>query len=202
MIIKKALFLKSVVKYSQIPDSGYPEYAFIGRSNVGKSSLINMLTQHSSLAKISEKPGKTQTINYFMINDKWYMVDLPGYGWAKVSKEKKIEWSKTVREYLLKRTNLTCLFILIDSRLKPQAIDIEFINSAGASRIPVVIIFTKADKLSKTQLINNINIYSEVLSEFWEDEPPVFISSAVDKRGREEILGFIEHTNNELNSNV
>ena len=198
MKIKKADFLKSVVDHLQAPETGYPEYAFIGRSNVGKSSLINMLTNRSSLAKISVKPGKTQTINYFLIDEAWYMVDLPGYGWARVSKEKKLGWSKSVRDYLLNRKNLTCLFTLVDSRLDPQAIDIEFINWAGTNRIPLTVIFTKADKLSKTRLKNNISKFSEALAEYWASQPPYFISSATDRRGQEEILDFIGQTNIEI----
>ncbi len=183
---------------AEAPATGFNEYAFVGRSNVGKSSLINMLAGISTLARTSEKPGKTQTINYFLINEGWYMVDLPGYGWAKASKQKKEEWALMMNRYLNERIQLSALFILIDCRLKPQRIDIDFINSSGRQEIPLSLIFTKSDKISKKQLNLNIKIFGDVLMESWNILPPIFISSARDGRGKQEILNYIDSINKNI----
>ena len=171
------------------------DFAFIGRSNVGKSSLINMLVNKKQLAKTSGKPGKTQTINFFLINDKWHLVDLPGYGWAGVSKEKKIEWVAFVRDYLLKRENLYCLFILIDIRHDPQSIDLEFINWAGENKIPFALVFTKADKISKNKVDSAISSYKKRLLRDWESLPEIFVTSSLKHIGKEDILKFIDKIN-------
>ena len=194
MIIKSATFITSSAKISQCPDPEVPEYGFIGRSNVGKSSLINMLTGNSKLAKTSGTPGKTQTINHFLINEGWYLADLPGYGYAKVSKKMRAEWKKLIDNYILKRENLMNLFVLVDSRHKPIESDLEFMNFLGINMVPFSIVFTKADKLKERELKKNIEIYKETLLQTWEEIPPSFISSAEDGRGREEILEYIEKT--------
>ena len=198
MEIKSATYLKSIVNLEDAPDTGNPEYAFIGRSNVGKSSLINQLTKLSFLAKTSVTPGKTRTINYFLINNAWFMVDLPGYGWAKASKGDKIKWSKMVRDYLLQRKELNNLFVLIDSRIPPQAIDIEFINWAGIHKIPLSIVFTKSDKLSNNILLKNTRTFKSFISEYWSSLPSIFITSARNGQGRLEILNFIDSINKNI----
>lgn len=195
MDVKTAEFVISNTDYTKCPEPSIPEYAFIGRSNVGKSSLINMLTNNSKLAKTSGRPGKTQLINHFLINKEWYLVDLPGYGYAQVSKKERSKWQKFIQDYLLKRTNLYCLFILVDSRHEPQKIDLEFINWAGENGIPISIVFTKSDKLTKNKLASNISFYKKELGKFWEDLPVSFISSSVNKEGRDEILKFISGIN-------
>lgn len=195
MKIKTAQFVISNTDFKKCPESKLPEYAFIGRSNVGKSSLINMLTDHSKLAKTSGRPGKTQLINHFVINDEWYLVDLPGYGWAQVSKENRKKWDKMVKDYLLYRANLYLVFVLVDSRLPPQKVDVEFINWIGENQIPLVIVLTKTDKLSKNQVAMNEAAIRRELKEQWEELPPIFKSSAVDKNGKEEILNYIEEIN-------
>jgi GTP-binding protein len=195
MLIKNATFLKSVTNVKDCPKSIAHDFAFIGRSNVGKSSLINMLVNRKQLAKTSGKPGKTQTINFFLINDRWHLVDLPGYGWAGVSKEKKIEWVAFVRDYLLKRQNLYCLFILVDIRHDPQSIDLEFINWAGENRIPFAIVFTKSDKISKSKIVSSIAKYKKRLLKDWESLPEIFITSSLKNNGKEEILNFIDKIN-------
>lgn len=195
MVIKRVHFLTAIHDLKQAPQNGFPEYAFIGRSNVGKSSLINMLANRNALAKISGKPGKTQTINYFLVNESWYMVDLPGYGWAKVSKGKKTDWNILVRNFILHRKELFNLFVLIDCRLNPQPIDVEFINWAGLNKIPLSLVFTKADKISKNVLKKNIGIYNQILSGYWTILPDVFITSAKDGRGRSDLLDFIDRIN-------
>lgn len=192
MIIKKAEFVKSSIKLSQCPEPDIPEYAFLGRSNVGKSSLINMLTSRSKLAKTSGTPGKTQTINHFIINKSWYIADLPGYGYAKVSKKMREEWKKMIDNYILDRKNLMTLFLLIDSRHEPIESDIEFMNFLGIKYIPFARIFTKADKMKKNDLERVINKHNERLLENWEELPPMIVTSAEDKRGRDELLGYIE----------
>jgi GTP-binding protein len=196
--IHKAEFIISALGLNQCPKGDKPEYAFIGRSNVGKSSLINMLTNRKDLAKTSSTPGKTQLINYFLVNTNWYMVDLPGYGWAKVGKQQKQQWSENVRRYLLGRNNLATLFILVDIRLNPQESDIEFINWAGENGIPIALIFTKADKLSKNKVSGSVNRYVNHLKNFWEEIPVVFISSAETRQGRDEILKYIFEINKSL----
>jgi len=195
MIIHYANFVSSHTKVSQCPSENKPEYAFIGRSNVGKSTLINMLTGRNKLARVSRTPGKTQLINYFEINETWYLVDLPGYGYAKVSKTNRAKWQKMIRNYLTQRTNLQCTFVLIDSRIPPQAIDIDFINWLGEMLIPFVIVYTKIDKLKPEELAINIEKIEIALNEHWENLPQRFQSSSVKKVGREEILAFIHQLN-------
>lgn len=195
MLIKSATFLKSITNIKDCPKSMAHDFAFIGRSNVGKSSLINMLVNRKQLAKTSGKPGKTQTINFFLINDKWHLVDLPGYGWAGVSKEKKIEWVAFVRDYLLKRQDLYCLFILIDIRHEPQSIDLEFINWAGENKIPFALVFTKTDKIAKNKVESNIARYKKCLLKNWEFLPEIFSTSSLKHTGKEEILDFIDKIN-------
>ena len=195
MKIKSADFVISNTDIDKCPKERIPEYAFIGRSNVGKSSLINMLTGRKSLAKTSGKPGKTQLINHFKINDNWFLVDLPGYGYAKVSKKNRSIFAKFIYEYLEKRENLICTFVLVDSRHEPQKIDMLFMDSLGQNQIPFVIIFTKMDKLSSSQLNKNITKYKTEMLKTWEDIPQTFRSSAESGLGKSEILKFIEHTN-------
>lgn len=192
MEIKQAEFVSSVADVKKCPPPDKPEFAFIGRSNVGKSSLLNMLTNRRNLAKTSNTPGKTQTINHFIINDHWYMVDLPGYGYARVSKEKREGFGKIIENYVLRRENLHCLFILIDSRLEPQKIDLEFIQWAGEKEIPLCLLFTKSDKLTKNQLKKSIGLYQSTLQNSWDELPVMFITSATTKSGKEEVLSFIE----------
>jgi GTP-binding protein len=195
MEIKQAEFLTSSAKPSQCPKPDKPEYAFIGRSNVGKSSLINMLCNRNSLAKTSSTPGKTQLINHFTINNEWYLVDLPGYGYAKVSKTQRKSFQLLIDGYLRHRSNLMCLFILIDIRHKPQKVDMEFMHQMGQWGIPFVIVFTKSDKLKPTEIEKNMTGYKNALLEEWEEVPPYFISSAVKKDGKDDILSFIEEVN-------
>lgn len=195
MIIKSAEFLTSNAKIDSLPESIYPEYAFIGRSNVGKSSLINMLTGKKGLAKTSQTPGKTQLVNHFKINNCWYLCDLPGYGFAKASKTSRSKWNSVTLEYLRNRTNLQYVFQLIDSRLPPQKIDLEFITWLGENNVPFVLVFTKTDKLSKRQTILNTELFKTELLKQWELLPPVFVSSAEKFDGRDEILAFIEQSN-------
>lgn len=196
MIIKTAKFIISNTDYQKCPDSKLPEYAFIGRSNVGKSSLINMLTNHSKLAKTSGRPGKTQLINHFLINDQWFLVDLPGYGYAKVSKESRTGWEKMINDYLIYRENLYSVFVLIDSRLPPQQIDLEFVQWLGEHQIPFSIIFTKADKLSINKVQSNVSKFKKTLLKTWESLPEMFVTSSVNQKGKEEVLAFIDQINN------
>lgn len=195
MKIKKAAFLKSAPDYRQCPAPNLPEYAFIGRSNVGKSSLINMLVENSHLAKTSGKPGKTQLINHFGINDEWYLVDLPGYGFAKVSKSMRDQFDKMIQEYLKNRENLLCVLVLIDSRIPPQDIDLEFMQWLGISGIPFVMVFTKADKQTHNKTLGLISQYKVKMSESWEEIPQYFITSAETGLGKDELLKFIEDVN-------
>jgi GTP-binding protein len=196
--IKTAEFVISNTDVSKCPKDQLPEYAFIGRSNVGKSSLINMLTGNKNLAKISGRPGKTQLINHFLINKEWFLVDLPGYGYAQVSKGKRQTFQKFIKDYFFKRMQLVCSFVLVDSRHEPQKIDLEFMSFLGENGIPFAIIFTKTDKLGKTTVQNKISKYKESLLEFWEELPPYFITSSVDKTGKQEVLNYIEDINNKL----
>ena len=189
-----AAFLISSPDVASCPDVKDPEYAFIGRSNVGKSSLINMLT-NKGLAKISQTPGKTRLINHFVVNEDWYLVDLPGYGYAKISKSEREKWRKMIHTYLRKRENLVCTFVLIDSRHEPQKIDLEFMAWMAENQLPFVIVFTKTDKLSKRKLEESLNTYVRHLSMSWEEIPHSFITSAKTSRGKEEILRFIEENN-------
>ena len=192
MQITKTEFKCSSEKISQVPKDDLRDIAFIGRSNVGKSSLINMLTGHKGLAKVSATPGKTRLINHFCINNAWYLVDLPGYGYARVSKSKRGEFSKIILDYVLKCEKMHFLFVLVDSRLEPQAIDLRFIEMLGENGIPFGIIFTKTDKLSATQRKKSIENYSAKLAEQWEELPPMLYSSSEKGVGRDEILSFIE----------
>lgn len=194
MHIKEASFVTSAAEYRQCPDADIPEYAFIGRSNVGKSSLINMLTERKKLAKTSGRPGKTQLINHFIINREWHLVDLPGYGWAKVSKTAREGFSQLIRNYLLNRPQLVCLFVLIDSRHPPQDIDLSFIEWVGVNQIPFVLVFTKADKQSHNKTQKSVATYRKTLKKSWAELPPIFVTSAVDGNGREEVLDYIAQT--------
>ena len=198
MQIKTAEYLMSNDDYRKCVKPDKPEFAFIGRSNVGKSSLINMLTSNSKLAKTSASPGKTQKINHFVINNQWYLVDLPGYGYAKVSKSQRAVFRKMIDDYILNRQNLVNLFVLIDCRHEPQDIDVEFINWLGESRVPFTIIFTKADKIGPNVLKANVEAYKEHLLQMWETLPDMLVSSAVSKMGQEEILDYIEKIIKEL----
>jgi GTP-binding protein len=191
MQIKESVFVKSSPGIADCPTTNLPEFAFIGRSNVGKSSLINMLLNRKKLASVSTRPGKTQLINHFKINNSWYLVDLPGYGWAKVSKEKKANWDKMIRIYLSKRENLACVFSLVDSRIEPNKNDLEFIDWMGKNKIPFVIVFTKSDKQSKNKTQSNIATFLKVLKSSWEEIPRALVTSAVDSTGRKEVLDFI-----------
>lgn len=197
MDIKSAQFIKSSVKLDQCPNDMSDEFAFIGRSNVGKSSLINMLVERKNLAKTSGKPGKTQHINHFLINDNWYIVDLPGYGWSKVSKKQKADWGVMIEDYLLKRRQLACLFVLIDGRLEPQEIDYNFIEWLGEKGIPFAMVFTKTDKLSHNKLSSILSKHKKRLTENWEIMPQTFITSAVNKTGQEDLLKFINKIRSE-----
>jgi len=192
MSIKEARFITSSSVHTQCPEPNRPEFAFIGRSNVGKSSLINMLTSRKNLAKVSGKPGKTQLINHFLINDDWYLVDLPGYGWAKVSKTDKEKWGEMIHDYLMERKNLMMIFVLIDIRLPPQPIDLEFINWLGEHGISFALIFTKSDKLSHNKIQSALARYRKTLLQTWEELPTVFVTSSLKDEGREFVAGFIE----------
>lgn len=195
MEIVKAEFVVSNSDVGKCPAPDRHEYAFIGRSNVGKSSLINMLTNRSSLAKTAAKPGKTQLINHFLIDDSWYMVDLPGYGYARTSKSLRGQFEKLIRDYILKRENLICLFVLIDCRLEPQQIDLEFMEWLGENGVPFVMVFTKGDKLSVAQRRKNLEHYQEVMLDTWETTPIAFMTSSEKKLGREELLDYIDELN-------
>lgn len=192
MKITSAEFVCSNSDYKKCPVTELPEFAFIGRSNVGKSSLINSLTGKKGLAKTSSTPGKTQLINHFIINNAWYLVDLPGYGYAKVSQTERKKWEKMISDYLANRENLFCTFVLVDSRLEPQQIDIEFINFLGESGIPFAIIFTKTDKLTKNELSKSLAQYKKKLLDWWEELPPLFVTSAESGTGKEEVLDYVE----------
>ena len=192
-MITKATFKCSSERISQVPKDSLPDIAFIGRSNVGKSSLINMLTQHKGLAKVSATPGKTRLINHFTINNSWYLVDLPGYGYARTSKSTRGSFAKIITDYVFKCEKMHFLFVLVDSRLEPQKIDLEFIEQLGMNGVPFGIIFTKADKLSKTQLQRSVSTYQQTLLQQWEELPPMFASSSEKGTGREEIIGYIEN---------
>ena len=198
MIIKSAEFEISNSTVSKCPDTTLPEYAFIGRSNVGKSSLINMLTGHKGLAKTSSTPGKTMLINHFLINGEWYIVDLPGYGYARRGKESRDELRRMIEGYVLGRQQMTNLFILVDSRHEPQKIDLEFMEWCGENEVPFSIVFTKMDKLGKVAGGRNVAAYKQRLLETWEELPPIFETSSEDGRGREELLDYIEQINRSL----
>lgn len=195
MLIKNAIYVLSSPDVAKCPKPVLPEYAFIGRSNVGKSSLINMVTERKQLARISRTPGKTQTINHFLVNDEWYLVDLPGIGFAKISKTIRQKWKKMIRDYLLLRQNLLNTFFLIDSRIAPQVIDLEFINWLGVNQLPFTIVFTKTDKLTKIKLKDALSRYRIELQRTWEDIPAIIISSAKNRNGGKEIIALIEESN-------
>jgi GTP-binding protein len=195
MVIRTAKFVASYPRVEKSPISNNPEYAFIGRSNVGKSSLINMLTCTKALAKVSQTPGKTQLINHFLINEEWNLVDLPGYGYAKVSKSDRKSFSDIITNYIIKRENLYLLFVLIDSRLEPQQIDVDFVNWLGAHQIPFALVFTKTDKVSSSVLQANMDAFSAEMMNTWEELPQMFTSSAVTRTGREDILRYVEEIN-------
>ena len=198
MLIRDARFVSSNTQLSACPPPTLPEYAFIGRSNVGKSSLLNMLTQRNGLAKTSSTPGKTQVINHFIINDEWYLVDLPGYGYARVSKSSRSDWGKMINAYLTRRENLTCVCVLLDSRHPPQAVDLEFMEKLGEQGVPFVMIFTKTDKQSLTRTQELIKTYLAKMSETWDELPRYFITSAETGAGREELLDFITEVNRQV----
>lgn len=202
MIIHSASFIQSSATLKQCPDPVKPEFGFIGRSNVGKSSLINMLTGFSHLAKTSGSPGKTRTINHFLINNSWYLVDLPGYGYAKVPVGMREKWIREVENYIIRRESLACLFVLLDSRHKPQKSDMAFMEFLGNNQVPFTRVFTKSDKLSPDALVKSIHIYNLEMMKIWEPLPPAFIASTVNKAGREEILTLIEETFNNLSNQV
>jgi GTP-binding protein len=202
MIIHSASFVRSSPSIKLCPEPVLPEFGFIGRSNVGKSSLINLLTGNSHLAKISGSPGKTRTINHFLINGSWYLVDLPGYGFAKVPVRMREKWVKAVEEYILKRTNLICLFVLLDSRHLPQKSDLMFMEFLGKNQVPFARVFTKTDKLSPGDLGKSIRNYDLEMLKIWESLPPSFAASVVKVSGREEILSFIEETINNFSNTV
>ncbi len=195
MEIKQATFVISNTDDRKCPTGNLPEYAFIGRSNVGKSSLINMLCGRKSLARISVTPGKTRTINHFLINEQWYLVDLPGYGYAKISKKERIKWKKMIDDYLFNRSNLMTTFVLIDLRIPPQPVDQEIINGFGANQLPMALVFTKYDKLKPDAAEKNLQDYRSFLLESWETLPPHFVTSSKTGMGREDILGFISENN-------
>ncbi len=198
MEIKSAEFVISNTDVKKCPEGIRPEYAFIGRSNVGKSSLINMLTARKGLAMTSQKPGKTLLINHFLINKEWFLVDLPGYGFALRGKEGRENIRRIIESYVLQRPQLTCLFVLLDCRHEPQKIDLEFMEWLGENEVPFAIIFTKIDKISRGRLTDNLNKYKEKLLETWEELPPILLSSSETKDGREEILDYIQSINQQL----
>ncbi len=198
MIIHSASYIKSSTSIGECPAPVLPEYGFIGRSNTGKSSLINMLTGLSKLARISGEPGKTRTINHYLINNKWYLVDLPGYGYARVPHTIREKWMNAAREYVLQRRNLVCLFVLLDCRLKPQKSDIEFMEFLGRKQVPFARVFTKTDKISRIALEKSIRLYDYEMLKNWESLPVAFTASAVKKAGREKMLNFIEESLNKL----
>lgn len=195
MLIKSAKFVCSSTEYSKCPSPTLPEYAFIGRSNVGKSSLINMLVSVHGLAKTSQTPGKTQLINHFIVNDSWYLVDLPGYGYAKVPKAILAQFDKMIEDYLAKRENLRCVFVLIDIRHEPQTNDMNFMRWLGENAMPFVMVFTKADKLSATAVKKSVEHYQKVMKQYWTEMPTYFVTSSEKKAGRQELLDFIEGLN-------
>jgi GTP-binding protein len=200
MKINRVEFIKSSPDLASCPKPSLPEYAFAGRSNVGKSSLINMMTGRKNLAKTSSSPGKTQTINHFLVNGAWYLVDLPGYGYARTSKAIKKEFPFLIRDYLLNRKTLACLFVLIDCRHKPLENDRDFITWTGKNQVPLVLCFTKSDKLSAAQLQHKLDLYREKLSETWEPLPDFLITSSVNQKGKEELLDIIDRSNNRMNA--
>jgi len=201
MKIKTIEYLQSVVEWQKCPSQPLPEYAFIGRSNVGKSSLINMLANNKSIAKTSSKPGKTQTINHFLVDKKWFLVDLPGYGYATISKTMRTKWEKMIRDYFLHRENLQLIFVLVDARLAPQQKDIDFINQLGEMNLPFALVFTKVDKISTAKRRANFQLFQKTLSKTWDEFPIHFFSSAQTREGKEDILDYIFNINEQFYSN-
>lgn len=202
MIIKEAKFVISNTDINECPTDGKPEFAFIGRSNVGKSSLINMLVDKKDLAKTSGRPGKTQLINHFIINKEWYLVDLPGYGYAKASKSSRSQWERFIADYLTKRKTLINIFVLLDSRLEPQKIDIEFMGWCAEEGLPFSMVFTKTDKLSSSGLQKNLAAYKKSMMEYWDELPPIFTTSAETKFGQEKLLGYIDEIMEDLKADM
>lgn len=200
MKIQDAEFITSSTQETQCPKPDKPEYAFIGRSNVGKSSLVNMITNRKKLAKISTSPGKTITMNHFLINKEWYLVDLPGYGFAKRSKTERAKWEKMIRSYLLTRPNLLSVFLLVDLRIEPQKIDLEFMEWLGTSQLPFVIVFTKSDKVANAKVEAHVERYKNTLLENWEEVPPMLITSSQTARGKDELLDYVKKTNKIFNT--
>jgi len=198
MNITKAEFISSSPNVTMCPKEQIPEYAFIGRSNVGKSSLINMLVERKKLAKTSSTPGKTRLINHFKINDQWFLADLPGYGYAKVSKKDRETFARMIEQYAIQRSNLVCFFVLVDARIPPQQLDLDFIEWLGDSNLPFVIVYTKVDKVTQKEKSKNITALKDKLSEAWEELPLIFESSAIKGTGRDKIMGFINDTNKKL----
>ena len=198
MKIKSAEFEISNSDPSRCPDTSRPEYAFIGRSNVGKSSLINMLTERKGLAKTSQTPGKTLLINHFLINNEWYIVDLPGYGYARRGKDQRDQLQRLITGYIAQREQMTCLFVLVDSRIKPQRIDLEFMQWLGENGVPFAIVFTKLDKLGRNAGLDAVDRYKHELLNTWEELPPIFLTSSEDGRGREELLNYIDNINRSI----
>lgn len=198
MQIDSSVFIKSSPSIGDCPKEDVPEYAFIGRSNVGKSSLINMLTAQKKLAKTSAAPGKTRLINHFMINNEWYLVDLPGYGYAKIAQKQRQQLARLIDSYILKRSKLECVFVLLDSRHQPQESDLNFMHNLGENQIPFAMVFTKIDKLSKGQLDKNINLYRKKMLDDWEFLPEIFLTSATNQKGREAVLNYIKSINSEI----
>lgn len=197
--IKKAEFVISNSTYRKCPNTGLPEFAFIGRSNVGKSSLINMLTGVKGLAKTSMQPGKTQLINHFIVDNSWYIVDLPGYGYARTSKSARATWRKMIEEYFLHRETLANTFVLVDSRVEPQRLDLEFISFLGRNGIPLSVVFTKIDKQNQRETTRNTNIFKKIISEEWEELPPTFLTSSVSGYGKSQLLDYIKSIIDSLN---
>lgn len=200
MQIKSAEFVVSNTSISKCPKDNLPEYAFIGRSNVGKSSLINAMVNNKGLAKTSSKPGKTQLINHFLINKEWYLVDLPGYGYAKISIKQREKWAKMIKDYLTKRENLMNVFVLIDSRIPPQKNDIEFINSLAEQNVPLSLVYTKLDKVKQQDFAKNLNLFNKTLKQYWDELPAAFFTSAESKRGCQDILEYIDKMNDMFQS--
>ena len=198
MKITKAEFICSNTKVALCPQEAIPEYAFIGRSNVGKSSLINMLVERKNLARTSSTPGKTRLINHFKINNQWFLADLPGYGYAKVSKKERELFAKMIEQYASRRTNLVCFFVLIDARIPPQQLDLDFIEWLGDSNLPFVIVLTKVDKISQKVKSKNLDLLKEELSQYWEELPMILETSAVKGTGKEQVMKFIDDTNKKL----